>query len=570
MTKSDKAKLTGDIAVMAKGRGDGQDFFRLEIAEAGKKPRKEILSVVEYRSNALATIAALRLPLLSGAAQREFASRLQAAFGMKATFSVATRSGWHKGSFVYPSGAVIGDQSFEVCLPNDVKRHGGKFCEKGTLAGWQKLAAFARGNTRLMMAMALAFVGPLGDLLKAEQVMIQLFGAAGSGKSGIAAAAGAMWGCNLDLPLPTFSETWNNTVNKLDLIAVLHHAMFLVLDETKSIDDDGQRRKAFLVIAKALMRLAEGATKGRMTDLAAAATWWMGILSTSNLSLDDMAEKDHCHIDDAHRTRLIDVPLARGARGYGAFEKLHGFTDHAALATELKRIARENPGVASTRFVEGLVAWRKRDEQGLCDWLSERRDCYRRVAKRRIASGQRDLARLHEKFATIFAGGAMAIKLGIVPWSNNELGDALLACERVHIDLVAATEPTRQQQQKSDPWEQLTAHVRQHRREFVDLRKGLVGRSADHDHDACVGYVNRAPDGTVEFLVSNGKLRDIVGSEAALRRLKQDLSSDGMLLEGEHRHSVRRTIWKNGDREQVIAIRARAFSKQGARAHHDA
>ena len=29
-----------------------------------------------------------------------------------------------------------------------------------------------------------------------------------------------------------------------------------------------------------------------------------------------MAERDHCHIDDAHRTRLIDVPLAlaRGRR----------------------------------------------------------------------------------------------------------------------------------------------------------------------------------------------------------------------------------------------------------------
>ena len=563
MTTKIEAKLTSSIKITAKGRSDGQDFFRLEIAEAGKRPRKAILSVVEYRSNALATIAALRLPLLSGAAQREFASRLQAAFGMKVTFGVATRSGWHKGSFVYPSGAVVGDHTFEVCLPNGVKMYGGKFCERGSLAGWQKVAAFARGNTRLMMAMALAFVGPLGDLLRVEEVMIQLFGAAGSGKSGIAAAAGAMWGCDLDLPLPTFSETWNNTVNKIDLIAVLHHAMFLVLDETKSIDDDGQRRKGFLVIAKALMRLAEGATKGRMTDLAAAATWWMAVLSTSNLSLDDMAERDHCHIDDAHRTRLIDVPLACGARGSGAFENLYGFADHAAFATELKRIARTHCGAASTRFVEGLVAWRKRDERGLCNWLSERRDCYRRVARRRIASGQRDLARLHEKFATIFAAGALAIKLGVVPWSNNELDDALLACERAHVDSVAGTEPSSQPQSESDPMELLTAHVRAHRREFVDLRKGLVARPVNHKHSSCVGYVNEAPDGSSEFLFSNDRLREICGSEKALLQLKQDLRAHGMLLGDENRPSTRRTIWKNGEREQVIAIRARAFSQLG-------
>ena len=86
MTTKIEARLTSSIKITAKGRGDGQDFFRLEIAELGRKPRKAILSVVEYRSNALATIAALRLPLLSGAAQREFASRLQAAFGMKVAF----------------------------------------------------------------------------------------------------------------------------------------------------------------------------------------------------------------------------------------------------------------------------------------------------------------------------------------------------------------------------------------------------------------------------------------------------------------------------------------------------
>ena len=228
------------------------------------------------------------------------------------------------------------------------------------------------------------------------------------------------------------------------------------------------------------------------------------------------------------------------------------------------------PQLGSTMEEGTIVAWRKRDERGLCNWLSERRDCYRRVAKRRIASGQRDLARLHERFATIFAAGALAIKLGIVPWSYNELGNALLACERAHVDLVAGTETNLQQQQQATPVELLAAHVRAHRPEFIDLRKGLVGRSANHKHSTCVGYVNKAPDGTVEFLVSNDKLRDIVSSEAALRRLKQDLSSDGMLLEDERRPSTRRTIWQNGKREQVIAIRARAFSKQDARAHHDA
>ena len=147
---------------------------------------------------------------------------------------------------------------------------------------------------------------------------------------------------------------------------------------------------------------------------------------------------------------------------------------------------------------------------------------------------------------------------------------ALLACEQAHFDLVAGTETRGQQQQKSDPWLLLKSHVRAHRREFVDLRKGLVGRSANHDHEACVGYVNEAPDGSNEFLFSNDKLREICGSHAALLQLKQKLSSDGMLLVDEHRLSVRRTIWENGKREQVIAIRARAFSQKSASASNGA
>jgi hypothetical protein len=316
-----------------------------------------------------------------------------------------------------------------------------------------------------------------------------------------------------------------------------------------------------------VMRLAEGAMKGRMTDQSAPLTWWEGTLSTSNKSLDEMAKEAGVEIDDAHRGRLIDVPSPVGPSGM--FEHLHGFLNHAALTAELKRIAGEHYGWASDEYLRRLVREHARDKGRLLRWLVARREEYKNVARRRIAHGRRQPARIHEKFATIYAAGALAIAFGILPWDRRAMGHALLACEQAHFDLVAGTEPSRkqqQQQQRAAPMELLTAHVRMHRREFVDLRKGLVERSAGHDHDACPGYVNEAPDGSSEFLFSNNKLLDICGSRAALLQLKQKLSSDGMLLEDEHRPSTRRTIWENGERQQVIAIRARAFSQQSATA----
>jgi hypothetical protein len=266
------------------------------------------------------------------------------------------------------------------------------------------------------------------------------------------------------------------------------------------------------------MRLAEGAMKGRMTDQSAPLTWWEGVLSTSNRSLDQMAKEAGVEIDDAHRGRLIDVPSPVGPSGM--FEHLHGFLDHPALTAELKRVAGEHYGWASDEYPRRLVREYARDKPRLINWLVARREDYKKVARRRIVHGQRQPARIHEKFATIYAAGALAIAFGILPWDRRAMGHALLACEQAHFDLVAGAEPSRQLQpeskSKSDPMELLTAHVRRHRREFVDLRKGLVGRSADHDHDACVGYVNNAPDGSIEFLFSNNKLREICGSEKAL------------------------------------------------------
>jgi hypothetical protein len=42
--------------------------------------------------------------------------------------------------------------------------------------------------------------------------------------------------------------------------------------------------------------------------------------------------------------------------------------------------------------------------------------------------------------------------------------------------------------------------------------------------------------------------------------IERQLKAEGAPLDGDLRPSVRRTIWANGDRQQVIAIRARAFS----------
>ncbi len=88
-----------------------------------------------------------------------------------------------------------------------------------------------------------------------------------------------------------------------------------------------------------------------------------------HLSADAIAAGDRSYVDDAYRVHLSDVALARGANASGAFVNLFGFADRAALAAELARICHDNPDVVSPGLVGGVVAWRIRDERGLCAWL---------------------------------------------------------------------------------------------------------------------------------------------------------------------------------------------------------
>ena len=547
---------TGHIKFLAKGQSaDGELFLKLRISSEGKD-RIEILSLGALERESNSALSALRACLVTAETRRELQQRVQRTVNHPATLFVATLSGWFGRCFVLPSGEVIGGGKIAVCLGDANRQVSAKFGHRGTLQGWQRVAELARGNSRFMLALALAFAGPVVELLALELPMIQLVGAAGSGKSGISVAAGSVWGGRLSAGRVSFAETWNQTVNNLEALAVGHSGTFLILDDTRLADQDSGRARGalFRSVSSAVMRLAEGTMKGRLTDSSPTAAWSLGLLSISNFSLDEMAAETGVVVDEALRSRLIDVPLPLGASG--AFERLHGFADHAALTAKLKRLAALNFGCASREFLRRLVEWRTRDEGGLRSWLEARRETYRREAVRRIEPGTRDLARVHEKFATLFAAGALAIKFGILPWKRIELGRALLVCERAHVDLVAKQSPRRGQH--ADPWKRLVAYVAKNRSKFIDLRRGPVERPDDHDHASCAGYIHRRQDGRLELLFSEALLARVCGGLGVLRQLLSDAEHGRWILRDKSRFSVKRTIAK-GVRRQVIAFDATAF-----------
>jgi putative DNA primase/helicase len=332
-----------------------------------------------------------------------------------------------------------------------------------------------------------------------------------------------------------------------------------VLDETRVVDKSKERsREAALLYL--IMRLALGQEKGRRTDFGAPLHFRSTLLSLSNMSLDDMGLAAREEIDDAYRGRLIDVPLP--ANCVGAFENLHGLGSHAALSAELQRIARSHHGVAARDFLKRFARELRDDKASIAGWLEERRQGYLKRVRPIVVSPNRDLERVHQKFATIYAAGALAIDYEILPWSRGELLKALFECERVHVDHVAPFLPqasSPRQARPLNPLERLRQHVTQNRSKFVDLRRGPIERSTGHKHDSCPGYVNQRRDGTVEILFPSPVLSQLCGGFSGVKRLKNELDRNGHLISDSERGVTRRFIWRTGDRVSVTAVRETAF-----------
>jgi putative DNA primase/helicase len=531
--------LRPSYSILALGESADDDHF-LQVQVVAKGRRKiSLLSLRDLLASSEKAINHLDAPLLTRASRSRFLENAQQAFEtLKPTFHVATKPGWSKGIFILPNGTCVpATNDFEVCLPMELRPFTDKFCCLGTLSDWRRIPELAKGNSRFMLALALAFTGPVVKAFRFEAPMIQLFGAAGSGKSSIGVAVGSVWGGGDEL----FVQSWNHTANSAERIAAAFNSSFLVMDETRTANNSGAGQTA--VILELIMRFAGGQMRGRQPDVRPPLRFETPMLSLSNFSLDEMGQKCREEIDDALRGRMIDVPLAPVI--VGAFEDLHGFESHAKFSEELLAIARAHCGRAARASLKGFAAELRKDEASIKACLQERRARYLKHVRKVVISAGRDLERFHQKFATIYAAGALAIDYQILPWSRSELGKALVVCERAHVDHIAQFLPSSVSAPRKsisvDPLERLRQYVLQNRSEFVDLRKGLIAKNTGHNHEACLGYVNKGPGGLAELLFPKDVLVQLCGGVGEVNRLKDQLRKRGDLISESQRGVTRRS-----------------------------
>lgn len=322
------------------------------------------------------------------------------------------RLGWHERTYVMPD-AVIGSDPAEriVWQPSAPTSHA--FRVAGSLDGWRTaVAAPAAGNSRLVLAIALAFATPLLAQLGIEGGGFHVRGTSSTGKTTMLHAAGSVWGGG---GIGGFIRRWRATANGLEGVALAHCDALLCLDEIADCDASEVDRAAYM--------LANGQGKqraGLAGEARVPATWRVLVLSTGELSLADKLAEGGRRAMAGQEVRFVDIAADAGA-GLGLFDRVPDGTPEA-FADQIAHAARIHYGHPARAFLEALT----RDLDTALGCVRHIMQGLERDAAPPSASGQ--VMRVLARFALVAAAGELAVQFGVVPWQQGEATVGVMRC----------------------------------------------------------------------------------------------------------------------------------------------
>jgi uncharacterized protein (DUF927 family) len=206
---------------------------------------------------------------------------------------------------------------------------------------------------------------------------------------------------------------------------------------------------------------------------------------------------------------------------------LHEFENGQKFTDALKVRCRKFYGTAGEEFVRRLVQDRARDASALKQVLKEERKAYLQAIKAQAqAQNFKPLNRASGRFATTFAAGSLAIKYGILPWTRDDLLQAILSCQ---LDGLRYSQTENQQADSSVTGlrRKVVSYLADNRGQFRNLDKKMppLGK---HNFGSRPGYFATFK-GKKWFYLTTGQLKSVIGSGKNADQLKAHLVAEGLL-----------------------------------------
>lgn len=314
--------------------------------------------------------------------------------------------GWAGETFVLPD-ENIGKSASEIVLQSSEYAHGQAVMHgtSGTLEEWRTgVSAKAKGNPLLMLALSVAFAGPLLERTKSENGGIHLFGKTSSGKTTSLTAACSVWGGK------DYVRVWRSTGNGLEGTAAMVNDCLLALDEISQADPEN--------IGDVIYMLGNGVGKQRASKTGAARAVTRhrcAVISTGERSVADAMREGRRAAKAGQGVRLIDIDA--GAGGIG-FNEPHGCPTLGALTESITATATSHYGHAGRLFLRQLTE----DTQDLEKRLTE----LRQRPEFRPDGAEGHVMRVAAKFALYGLAGELATEFGVTGWPPGAAIDAAI------------------------------------------------------------------------------------------------------------------------------------------------
>jgi hypothetical protein len=297
----------------------------------------------------------------------------------------------------------------------------------GSLEDWQNtVAKIVKKSSRLRLMISAAFAAPLLRPLGMDSFALNLFGATSTGKTGGLYAAGSVAGLIGENGLPG----WSDSVPGLEQLAVGHR------DGVLPLDDAGDEGGGPLPIHKKARLLAFMFGRNRRRNLdksyekkskLTTKEFKVIALSTSEVALKAIAENAANPRLAGEEVRFTDVPAIEPG-SIDIFDHLSlSAGDNPTkigqrLVNELRREAINNQGFAIDAFLKCLArdpaAAIKKAKEHMAQFETKIPSTLTTGADRRIAAN----------FAVIYAGAALAIEFGVLPWKKKPTLTAIAKC----------------------------------------------------------------------------------------------------------------------------------------------
>src|SRR5258708_32641785 len=257
-----------------------------------------------------------------------------------------------------------------------------------------------------MVAVSIAFAGPLLEPLNIPGIGCHFFGESTTGKPTALIVASSVWSS------PKFMMAWRTTLNGLEIQAANRSSTLQPVDESHEVEPK--------VLDPSVYMLLNGVSKARMnrdTSPREILRWRACVLSSGERSIETHQTAAGIDHKVGQTVRMIDIPVALGT--HGLFSHLHGYNTGAEFSDALRAAAATHYGHAAPRFIGQLI----KNFAGLS--LSTRLpDTLKNFGNDLNAQD----TRVARSFALAALAGELAIEWRIIPWQTRS---ALLAAVEI-------------------------------------------------------------------------------------------------------------------------------------------